>query len=998
MESSAPMPFQRHFIDWQQPILPAAADLIIERYATADELNLSNLVLVFTGRRASRRMLELLFEKAADKWPAFIPPRMTTFQQFPEMLYPQQHRWADDFTQLLIWKKALSSIPPRELKAALPTIPEDDAVPSWVSLCESLRAQHNELAEDGMEFDEVSKALRAAGNHPEADRWKALRRIQSEYLMQLDELQLWDKQASRLIAVEKEECRADFDVMLIGTVDMSLVVRKMLDQVAGRVTAVVHAPESEADKFDEYGCLIPEEWVNCKLNIPVKDTRVADNPDQQATFLVDEIVGLNGRCAADEIAIGVADEALVPAIMQNLAAAGVTGRWPVEMQLTETRPWRLLNSVVEHLASATDGQPPKFTTFASLVRHPDVGRLVDADVRKALKLKKSSDLDWLTELDRYTSRHLQGSPGILLGRKPARDVVGAIIASVDRLLTSLCSEQAASELSKRSKKVSQQRELFADDQPEVVSQDVQQQLQAMKPLTDWANGILRLLATAYHKVELQAGSRRDRGISACCKAFSDAVELLQNVPAAIMPKCTASQAIQLILRQIGDIAVPPEGDDNAIDLLGWLELAMDDAPVLILTGFNEGFVPESITSDVFLPNSFRTKLGLRDNTRRYARDAYAVTAMMHSRRQLVFISGRRDAKGNPMMPSRLWFAADSDSLPDRVRTFYDEESVATEDVDDHSADVEDLLPALDTANSRTSGFMIPQPTIIPAAPTEISVTSFRDYLYCPYRYFLKRELRLKSVDDETLELDAASFGSLMHDVLNDFGNSDVAHALRPEPIEEFLLKALNSLATKRFGRNRSATIAVQLQMMQDRLSAFAAWQATTASEGWRIMHTEEDLKYEDFKDAKDRDVVLGGRVDRIDQNQTTGQFRVLDYKTSETAEKPEKTHFSKGEWVDLQLPLYRLLVRSLGIEDNLQLGYVHLPGDLASVGASIARWDHAELESAEQTARQVAADIIDLKLDRIAPGHEHRFTELGRVCQDSVIDRSLPWLESWTGR
>lgn len=993
------MPFHRHFIDWNQPVLPAAADYIIQRYATADELDLRKLVLVFTGRRASRRMLELLFEKAADKWPAFMPPRMTTFQQFPEMLYKQQHRWADDLTQLLIWKKALGAIPPHELKAALPTIPDDDAVPSWLSLCESLRAQHNELAEDGMEFDKVHEALQECGNFQEADRWKALRRIQSEYLMQLDQLELWDRQASRLIAVEQNECQVDFDVMLVGTVDMNQVVQQMLEQVSDRVTAIVHAPETQAHRFDEYGCLIADEWTESHLNIPVEDTRIADAPDHQAQLVVQEMAAFQGARQADEISIGIADEALVPAVMQNLSEAGVLGRWPVEMQLTETRPWRLLNAIVEHLASATDGQPPKFATFANLVRHPDISRLVDAKVKKAMKSKTTSDIDWLTELDRYMATHLQTGPGVLLGYRHRREIVGAVIEAVDSLLAALCPEGSlpAPAAAKSKKATSRQKQLFPDGEIEVVSQSVQQQLQTMKPLTVWADGILKMLAVTYQNIQMQPGVRRDKGIAACCSSLTETVELLHKVPAAIMPKCTASQAMQLILGQVADVAVPPEGDDSAVDLLGWLELAMDDAPVLLLTGFNEGFVPESLTSDVFLPNSFRSTLGLRDNKRRYARDAYALTAMMNSREKIVYVSGRRDAKGNPMMPSRLWFAADTDSLPDRVQRFYDEESTPTAaDIGEMVDGVIDQEPPSDQA--RSSGFIIPSPAQIPEAPAEISVTSFRDYLYCPYRYFLKRELRLKSIEDETLELEAAAFGSLMHDVLNDFGQSKVAHALRPEPIEEFLLKALGSYANKRFGRNRSATIAVQLQMMQNRLSAFAVWQASTAAEGWRIRYTEEDLKYPEFRDANEREVVLGGRVDRIDQHEKTGQYRVLDYKTSEKAEKPETTHFKKGEWVDLQLPLYRLLVRSLDIHDNVLLGYVHLPGDLASVGASIARWDKIELEGAEQTARQVAADIIDLKIDRVTPGQERRFTEFSRVCQDSVIDRNFPWLGDWPGR
>jgi hypothetical protein len=84
-----------------------------------------------------------------------------------------------------------------------------------------------------------------------------------------------------------------------------------------------------------------------------------------------------------------------------------------------------------------------------------------------------------------------------------------------------------------------------------------------------------------------------------------------------------------------------------VELLGWLELPLDDSPVLVLIGFNEGRIPESINADAFMPNSLRTRLELTDNRRRYARDAYALTAVMHSRRRLVLIAGRTDVKGNP---------------------------------------------------------------------------------------------------------------------------------------------------------------------------------------------------------------------------------------------------------------------------------------------------------------------------------------------------------------
>ena len=69
-----------------------------------------------------------------------------------------------------------------------------------------------------------------------------------------------------------------------------------------------------------------------------------------------------------------------------------------------------------------------------------------------------------------------------------------------------------------------------------------------------------------------------------------------------------------------------------------------------------------------------------------------------------------------------------------------------------------LVTEPEEAAPRLSGFIVPTPVNIPDAPEEIPVTAFRDYLQCPYRYFLQRELRLRSVEDDVRELTATAFG------------------------------------------------------------------------------------------------------------------------------------------------------------------------------------------------------------------------------------------------
>ena len=998
------MPITRHFLDPSKPALLNAVDYLISRYARGDQLDLSKVILVFPGRRAARRMLELLVQRAGAKWPALIPPRMVTFTRFPEMLYPQKQQLADDLTQLLVWRKALYAVSQREIRAALPHRPDEDSVPAWMALCESLRKQHNELAAEGLEFDDVHEKLAQSGDIEEAERWKALRRIQSEYLVQMDDLQLWDRQAARLIAVQMNECRTDCDIILIGTVDMNRIIRQMLDQVADRVTSLIHAAESEQDDFDGYGCVKADVWENRQLDIKLEITRITGSPGEQAKAAMAELASHNGVYRADDITIGVADDTMVPTLLQSMADAGITGQWPVGMYVSETRPFRLLQSLALHIASARDDMPADFATLSDLVRHPDANDWITQNLSNTLNDDDAlSKCDiWLSELDQYMIDHLQVTPGEMLGKAPRRILVAEVCRSVEALLRCLVADAYSAEYSgsavgklkpQKAKPVGKSRQRTLDELADASESSLTQQLEQRRPLSEWAEGAVRVLATIYGNRELHSESAADRGIVECVTKLQDLNEQLQKIPSAALPLCSASQSLQLLLKQIADDAIPPEADRNAVELLGWLELTLDDSPVLILTGFNEGKVPESMNSDAFMPNSLRTRLELTDNRRRYARDAYAMTSILRSRRKVVLIKGRTDVQGNPLSPSRLWFAADPRSIPERVRSFYDPDYVA-----ESIATAETAIVNSAESMPRLSGFIVPQPIDVPAAPTEIPVTAFREYLQCPYRYFLRRELRLRSIEDDVRELNAPAFGSLMHDVLKSFGQSDFRESRSTEAIETYLLQELHRESLGRFGRTRSATVSVQLKMLESRLIAFARWQVESLKEGWSIAYTERDLICDDFSDVNGRPVNLIGRVDRIDRHEPSGEWRVLDYKTSEAAEPPNRTHRKKDEWVDLQLPLYRLLVKSLKIKGTVHLGYIQLPGDLSKVGYEAATWSDDELFTAETLARQVAADIIDLKIDRVTAMNDQRYSDLARICQDPVIDRNIPWLTTWGGR
>jgi RecB family exonuclease len=103
--------------------------------------------------------------------------------------------------------------------------------------------------------------------------------------------------------------------------------------------------------------------------------------------------------------------------------------------------------------------------------------------------------------------------------------------------------------------------------------------------------------------------------------------------------------------------------------------------------------------------------------------------------------------------------------------------------------------------------------------------------------------------------------------------------------------------------------------------------------------------------------ILVGRIDRIDYHPDLRIWQVWDYKTGENSIEPEKAHRPKGEWHDLQLPLYRHLCRSLGIEGPVRMGYIVLSKRLSEIEFRPAEWVDADYESADAKAGEIIRAI-----------------------------------------
>jgi len=944
---------ERIFLGWDSPALERAAALLVERYRDGAEVRMDRATVVLPGARAGRRLVERLLEESERVGARLFPPRVTTIGALPEMLYEPARPLADDVLARRTWARALRGMDRARLAEVFPSLPAVDDERGWATLARQLERLHVAVGAGGLGFADVAERCGAGLLHDDSVRWRILAEVQDAYLELLARLGYDDRERARMDALARGGIGTEREVWLVGIVDGPPVVRRMLEAVEGPpIRSLVHAPEALADRFDALGCVVPEAWADAEIAVPDERLVFVEGPGDQAAAALQAVASLGGRLTPEEITIGVPDPGLVAYLERAFRAAGVPVRYAGGAQLSRTSPYRLLAAIAAYL----DGR--RYDALASLLRHPDLGR-------------------WLARALAAGDAGGGESPG---GSAGARAVLSpgdpdAILGIADRYFMESLPAHVAGRLAGEGWR----RDVLEAAVRALDSDPLFGRLEGKRRLAGWAPVILELLAEVYAD-EVRGGDADSRAIVAACDAIRNAAEAFFRLPEAADEVCDAVTAIRLLLDEVASAAIPPEADHAAVELLGWLELHLDDAPAMVITGLNEPHVPKSVSADAFLPNALRARLGLPDNARRYARDAYTLAAILASCPEVRLIAGRRDAAGDPTRPSRLLFAAPARTVAERVLRFFNGEGGGVGDVAAAGSGADDS-PSVDAAaahvgrradaSSSASRFQLPpEPELRAPAPIEaLRVTDFRLLLNDPYLFALERVLGLEAISDDAREMDGALFGSLAHEVLRRFAESDVATSTDAEAITRRLDAILDEEVGRRFGRSALPAVVVQVEQLRARLHAFAVWQAGWAAQGWRIAAFEVQPPEPGVPfDVDGVPILLRGRIDRIDHNPTTGEWAVFDYKTSDAGEKPEKTHRrGRGEekrWVDLQLPLYRHLLPALrdgdgapivppGVVDDVRLGYILLPRDLEGVGPAFAEWSPEELETADDAARDV---------------------------------------------
>jgi ATP-dependent helicase/nuclease subunit B len=894
---------KREFLGWDCMPLEAAAKWLIEEFDQPE----SRVLIALPGARSGRLLKERL---AGEPGFRLNPPQIVSAGKLSDELLELEGRSASRLARTLAWAHALQHMDQGRLKHLVARPPAVDDLDGWWLLAEEVRGLFGNLAAEGKRFSEVAEDELLRDQVGERRRWEALAKAQGAMEKLLEDEDLRDPHLERWRTIREQRVAQVEQVVLIGVVEMNTLLRKALDITGATCTSLIFAPEELKDSFDEKGCIEPKAWASYDTSLDLERWSVVDRPRDQAEVACAEMAGWDGRYSANEITIGLANSELAPFVQRRLSEEKVRGRDGKGAALSTTGPMRLLEITGRFLRSR------RFGDLADLVRHADLEQALRSQVEK---------VDPVATIDEYFNRHL---PSLVDGEwlavssggnaKRDRDLQGRVDAlwqEVSKLLGELWGRT-----------------------PRSIGSTID---------------ALREFLGAVYSAPLDRALDSERSTLHALEHIGTALAEIEELPAAFDPGGSADQAIAFVTRALRSEFVPQaaaRADEQTIEMLGWLELPLDNAPALVVVGFEDGHVPESERGDAFLPNRLRSSLGLDDDERRLARDLYTTELLLHSRDRVHFISGRRSLDGDPLLPSRIVYHCQPEKLVERVKTFLGGSTTSSTRIEGQSPGFE--LPRAENAHTLES----------------ISVTDFRSFLASPYDYYLTRVLRLKTLDDSAREMDPMAFGNVAHEVLERFGRERKLRDSSDEAaIAKFFSGELEDLAGELYGKHPLPAVRLQLRQLEYRLQHFATKQARRRQDGWRILEVEWAPKDKSVPFIVDGEAVqLRGRIDRIDHRPEKGEFAIWDYKTSENLTQPLAAHRkSDGTWVDLQLPLYCWLVAELcGETMPAEMGYAVLCRDMHKLGFhKVETWSRSkgefeELEDGVAAAMEVAKDVV----------------------------------------
>lgn len=270
---------------------------------------------------------------------------------------------------------------------------------------------------------------------------------------------------------------------------------------------------------------------------------------------------------------------------------------------------------------------------------------------------------------------------------------------------------------------------------------------------------------------------------------------------------------------------------------------------------------------------------------------------------------------------------------------------------------------------------------------------------CPYSYFLQDVLRVRPIEsveyDSYKWLDAATRGSLLHSIFENFYKEIQGEKPSLEQHEEKIYRMANELIQKQRELIPPPSERIFDKEVKDILECCHIFlkEEEQHSESYEPLYFEYTFGLGEHKPAvvtlpSGATIQVAGKIDRVDKS-STGHLHILDYKTGSTYGYESQKVFKGGR--QLQHMLYALAIEQhLGLEaGTVQESAYYFP-TVKGLAKRVVR-------KQDKIVRTNGADILERLIDVLKSGtftmtddeNDCKFCDFKTVCRRAFYDKDI---------
>ena len=325
---------------------------------------------------------------------------------------------------------------------------------------------------------------------------------------------------------------------------------------------------------------------------------------------------------------------------------------------------------------------------------------------------------------------------------------------------------------------------------------------------------------------------------------------------------------------------------SGIQVMGMLETRLLDFENIIVIGANEGNLPKTGFADSFIPVDVKRDFGLPLPYEKTAIFAYHFFRLLQRTKTAYFIYDSEPASFGSSEKSRFLYQLEMEAVNVNKQLKINEIYFKV-----------DKLPE----PGQNKIVIKKEPAIFEKlyylADKGFSASSLNNFIECPMKFYFSKIAGIKPPEDLKVTIEPDVFGSVVHDILEKVYGNFTGKDINPgelldelKKIDDYLQQSLEKYygaVDVKAGKNILLT-----GVIKNFVEKFVKFDSKQLEkEPKKLIGVEEEI-LTDLNVENVGTVNIYGKIDRIDRIKTTGETRIIDYKTG----KVENKDISLKDW------------------------------------------------------------------------------------------------------